>query len=74
MTELPNLKIVARNEQPKSRRPTPFPDYKRIHTTIVGSNGGACPWGKVGPFILSEAEFHELAALARRLADDGGRL
>lgn len=65
----PNLKLVATNERPKPKRPAP--GRERIYTTIIGRNG-ACPFGKAGPFILSEKDFHELSALARRLADDGG--
>lgn len=65
----PTLRLIATNDQPKPKRP--LPDPNRIHTTIVG-RGGAFPFGKAGPFILSEKDFHELAAFARRLADDGG--
>lgn len=67
----PTLRLVATNERPKPKRL--LPDYPRIHTTIIGSNG-ASPWGRAGPFILSEKDFHELSALARRLADDGGNI
>ena len=66
----PDLRIVPKNEQqPKARL---LPDYKRISTMLVGHNGSAL-WGKAGPFVLSEQDFHDLSEVARRLAN-GGRV
>jgi hypothetical protein len=64
MAERSHLRLVPKSEQP-------LPDYPRISVMISGING-RCPWGKAGPFRLSERNFHELCRQARRL-ENGDR-
>ena len=64
MSDRPDLHIVPKTE----RQPNLLmPDYKRIHTMLIGRNGGSALWGSAGPFILSERDFHRLCTEARRL-------